>query len=172
MIRRKLFIATAITAAVAITGCDQRASSPTAPSSAATITANQSVGVSSSEESSRSGTLHMVKSCAQYTGLAGSFCTITSSDLKEMPAGTRIVYASALVGGVLDSDLYADPPGKGKSIAFGHVVLDLTISPPSGLVTFSGGTGKFKHFSATISVTPVSGFDWNWDGPYSFGKGN
>jgi hypothetical protein len=96
---------------------------------------------------------------------------ITGSDLEEIPAGSKVVYATALVGGKLDSDLSVYPPGPGNSIAFGHVMLDLTISPPRGLVTLSGGTGRFTHFHAVIDVTPLIGGaprSWNWVGPYSF----
>jgi hypothetical protein len=111
----------------------------------------------------------MTKACPEYTGLPGSFCTIPSSDLKEMPAGSRVVYAGTLTNGRLDSDLY-DPPGPGNNRAFGHVILDLTVMPPHGVITFSGGTGKFTHFTATIQVARLVGVPktWTWDGPYSF----
>ena len=97
--------------------------------------------------SPRSGELHVTKNCSHYTGAAGSFCTITSSNLNAIKAGSRVVYASAAgapTPGVLDSDLVIDGPG--NNTAFGHVVLDL--STLSGVVTFSGGTGEFTHFQA------------------------
>jgi hypothetical protein len=113
--------------------------------------------------------LHVTKECSEYKGLPGSFCTITSSNLKQIEVGSRVVYANALVDGKLDSDLILDPPGPGNNIAFGHVTLDLTTTPARGLVTFSGGTGKFRHFQATVVVSLLNGGpDWNWDGPYSF----
>jgi hypothetical protein len=113
--------------------------------------------------------LHVTKECSEYTGLPGSFCTITSSNLKQIEVGSRVVYANALVDGKLDSDLILDPPGPGNNIAFGHVTLDLTTTPARGLVTFSGGTGKFRHFQATVVVSLLNGGpDWSWDGPYSF----
>ena len=112
----------------------------------------------------------MTKGCSTYTGLPGSYCTILSSDLKEIEAGSKVVYAGSLVNGKLDSDLILNPPGPGNNIASGHVVLDLTTTPPSGLVTFSGGTGQFTHFKATIAVTPLNpaARSWNWDGQFSF----
>src|SRR2546425_9165702 len=48
-----------------------------------------------SESSPRSGALHVTKECSQYTRLAGGFCTITSSNLKDIEVGTRVVYAVA-----------------------------------------------------------------------------
>jgi hypothetical protein len=176
MIRRRrllatAFIATAFIATAFIAGCDNQQStvSPTAPSTA-TSTADPSETAPSFLAAERTGTLHMTKACTEYTGLPGSFCTIASSDLKQIPAGSRVVYAGTLAAGRLDSDLYLDPPGPGNNRAFGHVLLDLTVTPPHGVVTFSGGTGKFTHFNATIQVTPLVGVarTWNWDGPYSF----
>jgi hypothetical protein len=32
----------------------------------------------------RSGDLHVTKECSEYKGLAGDFCTITSSNLEEI----------------------------------------------------------------------------------------
>jgi hypothetical protein len=115
----------------------------------------------------RSGTLHVTKECSQYTGAAGSFCTITSSNLNAIKVGSRVVYASAAnpAAGVLDSDLVIDGPGANS--AFGHVVLDL--STLSGVVTLSGGTGEFTHFHAgPITVACPAFPNCSWDGPYSF----
>jgi hypothetical protein len=172
MNRRRGLVAVAFIASAVIAGCDNQPStlSPTSPSTRAASTADQSGTASSSLAAERTGTLHMTKTCPQYTGLPGSFCTIPSSDLKEMPAGSRVVYAGPLANGRLDSDLYLDPPGPGNNRAFGHVLLDLTVTPPHGVITFSGGTGKFTHFNATIQVAPLVGVpkSWTWDGSYSF----
>jgi hypothetical protein len=122
--------------------------------------------------SARSGALHVTKNCVDYNPLvAGSFCTITSSNLNAIKAGSRVVYASAadLTAGVLDSDLVIDGPGNNN--AFGHVVLDF--STLSGVVTFSGGTGEFTHFHAGPIAVACPGFpDCSWDGPYSFSPPN
>jgi hypothetical protein len=170
MIRSRLLSAT-VAAMIGISACDGHGSSlPTAPSISATISPI-AIGASPSfsKSSSRRGVLHATKECSEYRGLPGSFCTITSSNLKQIEVGSRVVYASAPANGKLDSDLILDLPGPGNNIAFGHVTLDLTTTPPHGLVTFSGGTGKFRHFQATVVVSPLNGGpDWNWDGPYSF----
>jgi hypothetical protein len=116
--------------------------------------------------SSRSGELHVTKNCRDYTLAAGSFCTITSSNLNAIKVGSRVVYASAanLAAGVLDSDLVIEGPGANS--AFGHVKLDL--STLSGVVTFSGGTGEFAHFRAGPLEVACPAFpDCSWDGPYS-----
>jgi hypothetical protein len=119
----------------------------------------------------RSGTLHVTKECSQYNGGAGEFCTITSSNINAIKPGSRVVYASALGGGGLDSDLTIYGPGNNR--AHGHVVLDLSAFPLIvGEITLSGGTGEFTHFHAGPIVVVC---DWahnypncSWDGPYSF----
>jgi hypothetical protein len=120
----------------------------------------------------RSGALHVTKNCSHYTGAAGSFCTITSSNLNAIKVGSRVVYTSAAgdpTPGLLESDLVIDGPGNNG--AFGHVVLNL--STLSGVVTLSGGTGKFTHFHAgPITVACPAFPDCSWDGPYSFSPPN
>jgi hypothetical protein len=108
----------------------------------------------------------VTKECSQYTGAAGSFCTITSSNLNAIKVGSKIVYASAdgdPTPGMLDSNVIIDGPG--NNTAYGHVVLsDLT---NTGVVTFWGGTGVFAHFHAGPIVV-ICTIDCTWDGPYSF----
>jgi len=120
------------------------------------------------EDFPRAGTFHAEKNCDQYSGLAGGFCTITVSTLKQIPVGSRVVYAKAanFTTGVLDTDIILYPPGPGNNIAFGHVVLNLVTK--IGTATFSGGTGKFQHFSASVVITYLNGRNWAWDGWYSF----
>jgi hypothetical protein len=112
----------------------------------------------------RAGILNVTKECSQYHGQAGEFCTITSSNLKAIPAGSKVVYASAAGDGVLDSDLVVYT--RGANAAYGHVVLDLTTF--TGTVTFSGGTGQFKKFSASVAVSPLGGPNFGWVGSYSY----
>jgi len=118
----------------------------------------------------RSGDIHIVKECSEFQGQAGGFCTITSSSVPAIPAGTRVIYISALADPytVLDTDIVLDPPGPGNNMAFGHVVLNLVTG--TGLVTFSGGTGVFTFFQATADVSYPGGYDWAWEGTYSFGS--
>jgi hypothetical protein len=129
--------------------------------------AKSAVTAASSE---RSGPLHITKECSQDTGLAGGFCTITSSNLKEIKVGTRVVYASASAAdGSLNSDITLYPPDKSNNLIFGHV--DLPPNNKPGPVWLSGGTGKFKHFQARaiVSMLTPDGINWAWDGWYSFG---
>jgi hypothetical protein len=115
----------------------------------------------------RSGDLHVTKECPDYHGLAGEICTITSSNIPEIKPGMRVVYASSadFFTLSLDSDLVIDGPGRND--AFGHVVLDLTDF--TGVVTLSGGTGRFSHFHAGPLAVACPEFpDCSWDGTYAF----
>jgi hypothetical protein len=118
--------------------------------------------------SERSGALHVIKECSAYDPTtAGSFCTIRSSNINAIRAGMSVVYASAadLNTGRLDSDLVIEGPG--HNAAFGHVVLDLHTL--SGVVTLSGGTGRFTHFHAGPLTVACPAFPvCSWDGPYTF----
>lgn len=119
-----------------------------------------------SAASARSGDLHVTKECSAYTGAAGDFCTITSSNLKAIAVGSRVVYTSAadLVTLTVDSDvvLHAGP----GNTAFGHCTASLVTG--LGTCTFSGGTGKFTWFHARVDVSPLGGPSFAWDGTYSF----
>jgi hypothetical protein len=106
----------------------------------------------------------VTKECSVYSGQAGDFCTITSSNLKAIEVGSRVVYAAAAVAGSLDSDVVLIV-GPGNT-AFGHCRLDLGTGV--GLCTFSGGTGKFTSFHARVDVSYVGGPNFAWNGTYTF----
>jgi hypothetical protein len=114
--------------------------------------------------SPRSGDLHVAKDCSDYNFGAGDHCTIQWSSLNAIDRGMHVVYASAAGADGLDSDLVLDGPGNND--ANGHVTLDFQTL--SGVVTFSGGTGRFQGFHARVDVTYVGGTLWRWDGTYSF----
>ena len=78
---------------------------------------------STSTGAARSGILHLTKECSEYTGKAGSFCTVVSSNFDAIPAGSVIVYEEAdTADGGSDTDLVINPPT--GDVAYGHVVLD------------------------------------------------
>lgn len=112
--------------------------------------------------SPRSGALHVTKECSQYNFQAGSFCTITSSNIPQIKAGMQVVYLQAFGQNGLDSDIVLSR-GHG-SAAFGHVVLNAT----TARVTFSGGKGAFAGFDAEADVSVDTAGVWHWDGTYSF----
>jgi hypothetical protein len=113
----------------------------------------------------QSGALHVTKECSQYDGTAGSFCTITSSNVNTIKRGMRVVYREAPGdNGVLDTDIVLSS-GHGVS-ASGHVVLNLATA--KGAVTLSGGVGRFKRFQADAVVSVDSAGIWHWDGTYRF----
>ena len=169
MIRRRRMVATAFIATAFIAGCDNQQStvSPTAPSTFAASTADQSGTAPSLSAATRTGTLHMTKECSEYTGQAGSFCTLKSSNLAAIKVDSKVFYDQALgtPAGLLDSNVVLDA-GDGNR-AFGRCTLDLSTN--LGLCTFSDGTGEFTGFSARVDVDCRAGFlACRWDGTYSF----
>src|SRR5204863_1876991 len=45
----------------------------------------------------RHGKVRITKECSHYTGGAGSYCTITSSNVAEIPLGSTVYYTQAAV---------------------------------------------------------------------------
>ena len=127
---------------------------------------NSSASADRKGASPRSGALHITKNCRENTGLAGAFCTISSSNIEQIPIGSKVFYLAADGPEFGDSDIILEPPGPGANRAFGHCYVDfITLE---GLCTLSGGNGVFKWIVATADVSYLGGFDWAWDGTYSF----
>jgi len=121
-------------------------------------------GASGSGSSMRTRTLHVTKECSEYNGGAGSFCTITSSNTRKIPVGTRVYYdqAAGIPAGMLDSNVVLDA-GNGNR-AVGRCTLDFATS--LGLCTFSDGIGTLAGFHARVAVDCTA--ECRWDGPYGF----
>src|SRR5207248_6449862 len=120
--------------------------------------------------SERSGNLHVVKECSQYNYTAGSFCTITASNVGPIEVNSKVYYdqAAGTPAGLLDSNVVLDA-GAGNR-AFGRCSVEL--STFAGLCTFSDGTGQFAGFQARINVTYLGGPNYGWNGTYSFSSGH
>jgi len=116
-----------------------------------------------STSATRTGTMHVTKECSEYTGEAGAFCTVASSDFDGIPVGSKVVYAEAMTSSGLDTDIVVNTPD-GDSIN-GHVVLDGATQ--TGTVTLSGGTGQLASLTADLVVSPMGEPNYSWDGSYS-----
>jgi hypothetical protein len=115
-----------------------------------------------------SGDLHVTKECSQFTGKAGGYCTITSSNLAAIKVGSKVIYMTDYnAAGFLNADVFLDA-GAGN-MAVGHCTLN---AANLGLCTFSAGTGQFAGFQARVDVSPFSSspteVNYHWDGTYSF----
>ena len=120
-----------------------------------------------SASSVKKGELHVTKECSEWTGAAGEFCTITSSNLAAIEVGSKVFYdlAAGIPTGLLDSNVVLDA-GNGNR-AVGRCTLDLGTG--LGLCTFSDGTGQFAGFHARLDVSDATdGVNYHWDGTYSF----
>lgn len=105
--------------------------------------------------SARRGALHLAKECSVYTGRAGSYCTITRSNLREIAIGSRefALKDADSATNTLDSDgvLYA----RDGNLALNHcMIFDLTATTGRiGDCTFAGGIGQLKGFHAKVVVS-------------------
>jgi hypothetical protein len=166
MIVRRLLIATGIAASVI--GCERTPSSPS------TSELNPGPATASASSSTRSGAFHVTKECSTYQGNIGDFCTITESNVAEIQKGSRVYYFAKLdfadPSGFItyDGDIQVHAPG---NVAYGHCVLTDFVHA-IGVCVLSGGTGRFRNFSANAVVSgdtenPVVA---HWDGTYGFGR--
>jgi hypothetical protein len=120
--------------------------------------------VSASEE--RNGHLQIQKNCEAYNRKAGGHCTVTMSNLAEIPSGSNIYYDQDLgiPAGLLDSNIVLDAGNGNRGV--GRCTLD--IATGLGLCTFSDGTGKLAGFTARVNVSFLGGPMWAFDGTYKF----
>jgi hypothetical protein len=123
--------------------------------------------LSASDERTRS--LQVTKECSEYTFQAGSFCTITASNLARIKVGSRIYYdqPAGIPEGMLDSNVVLDA-GNNKDRAVGRCTLD--VATGLGLCTFSDGMGRFEGFRARVRVSTADGVNWKWEGTYSIDR--
>jgi hypothetical protein len=114
----------------------------------------------------REGTVQITKDCTSYTGKAGSSCTITSSNIAELPTGTVVYYLQRanIVPGLLDSNVILDA-GNGNR-ATGRCTFDLNSF--TGLCQFTDGTGQLAGFEARVDVAATTLPSYSWSGPYHF----
>ena len=136
----------------------------------------------------RNGHLHIVKDCKGESGQPGTdFCTIVSSNLPELPAGTRIFYNVPPGGPDVPQGPIAGLAGPGyfdtnifvfvneKRWAVGRCTGPNNINTPGrvGLCTLTDGVGRLAGFAARVNVTwtdnqEPDGLLFDWVGTYSF----
>jgi hypothetical protein len=116
--------------------------------------------------SPRSGDLVVAKECSGFVPANDPpYCMITSSNLAAIPEGAKIFYLDpAGLGTATGGAVVLDPPKPGNNKAFGMCFLG---SNPMHC-EFSGGTGKFTWFHASVVVTVDNEGLWHWAGTYSF----
>lgn len=110
---------------------------------------------------------HLDKTCVKDVG-----CTIVSSDLAAIPAGTLITYT--LIGD--GSTLQKNATFKTKDgSASGFCDFNHDGKPLAAQCTFLSGTGALTGFHLVADVTLTGDGKsqasvWHWDGTYWFGK--
>jgi hypothetical protein len=115
------------------------------------------------------GNFALTKTCE-----SNRLCTVESSNLEAIPAGTHITYTYNGDG----SDGLAYPT---ITVEGGTASGVCDWKQPSGGVlakcTFGKGTGSLARFNLEVDVTVVGDPNdpasvWHWDGTYSFGNGD
>jgi hypothetical protein len=118
----------------------------------------------------RSGDLVVAKECSGFAPTNNPpYCQITSASLKQIEVDSKIFYLDPNgLGTPAGGAVVLDLPGPGNNRAFGRCFLG---GDPMHC-EFSGGTGKFTWFHASVVVT-VTGAGtptelWHWVGTYDF----
>jgi hypothetical protein len=114
-------------------------------------------------EHDRDATLHIVKDCAMESGVAGSdYCEIVSSNVPELPRGTRIYYdlspgPTAGAAGFSDTNIFIFVSDSRWAVGRCTVPNDIFSDRKRGLCTVSDGVGKLAGFTARIVVAYTPG---------------
>jgi hypothetical protein len=132
-------------------------------------------GLAGDPGSRRTGDVHIIKECSHYTGAAGSYCTITESNVAELPTGSLVNYdqgiyvpaSGSFPRGLLDSNVVLDA-GNGNA-AIGRCTLNGANN--LGVCTFTDGTGNLAGFHARVNIAPTTGAYYSWIGTYHFAEG-
>jgi hypothetical protein len=111
----------------------------------------------------KKGQLHVTKNCSEFTGTAGTFCTITSSNLAQIKVGSKVFYdqAANIPTGMLDSNAVLNVgPG---DWAVGRCTLDL--STTSRTVHLLGRNGRPRGVQCSRRCIAISGrrYQLGWD---------
>jgi hypothetical protein len=117
--------------------------------------------------SPRGGDLVVAKECSGFVPTNNPpYCQITASSLRQIEVGSKIFYLNPDgLGASTGGAVVLDVPGPGNNKAFGTCFLG---DPDAMHCEFSGGTGKFTWFHASVVVTVDSDGLWHWAGTYHF----
>lgn len=124
---------------------------------------------SASASDVRRGRIHLIKDCSGKTAEPGSFCVVTSANLPEIVAGSKVFYFQSPIPstGLQDSNVVLDAGDANRAV--GRCTLDLVTR--IALCTFSEGTGTFIGFHARINGSPgTDATNYHWDGTYHFSR--
>ena len=149
-------------------------------------------GGPASAQNGRNGQIHIVKDCGKEvipplgSAPGSDFCVIVSSNLPELPAGTRIHYGlddgpKEGAKGFFDQNIFvyvSDSQWAVGRCTGPNDFTDIPLPDKAGLCTLSDGRGALAGLSTRMVVTylPVPGdataggdtLLFRWDGTYSF----
>src|SRR5215212_4884070 len=120
----------------------------------------------------RNGQVHIVKDCGMESGVPGSdFCTIVTSNLPELPAGTKIYYdlspGPTAGPGYFDNNIFVFVNTSQWAVGRCTGPNDINTPGKEGLCTLSDGVGPLAGFASRMKVTYHPGGNgalFGWDG--------
>ena len=113
--------------------------------------------------------IHLVKDCSMFSGDIPSVCSISQSDIGEIPIGSSISYTGPVVNGSYFLSSFVTVDAGGGSTATGYCIFDTqAVLDNTGLCTFWTGTGGLSGFTAILHVTIDASGLWHLDGTYHF----
>lgn len=132
-------------------------------------------------EEGRGGRVRIVKDCGDEQPIpGGDFCVIVSSNVPQLPAGTRIYYElsdSPTPGpGYFDNNIFVFVNANQWAVGRCTGPNDFVTTPRrEGLCTLTDGVGELAGIFARMKVTHLpggSGLLFAWDGRYTFDGGD
>jgi hypothetical protein len=113
--------------------------------------------------------ISLSKECSAFGGKVGDHCTITASDLKQIPVGSVAIYYGPVLGPAIISSSVVLDAGNGNT-ASGYCNVDLS-GAPVGMCAFVAGSGSLAGFQSILKVTVGPDGTWHWDGTYHLPAG-
>jgi hypothetical protein len=108
--------------------------------------------------------ISLAKECSSFAGQVGDHCTLTASDLQQIPVGSVAIYYGPVLGPAIISSSVVLDAGDGNT-ASGYCNVDLS-GEPVGMCAFVGGSGSLAGFQSILKVTVDADGTWHWIGTY------
>jgi len=108
--------------------------------------------------------LAMTKECSSFAGQVGDHCTIVTSNVAAIPAGSLAIYYGPILEATFISSSVVLVAGDGDT-AVGYCSVGPS-GTPLGMCSFTGGSGSLAGFRAIAAVTVDAQGIWSWDGFY------
>jgi hypothetical protein len=114
--------------------------------------------------------ISLAQECSTFGGQVGDHCSITASDLEQIPVGSLAIYYGPVLGPAIISSSVVLDAGNGNT-ASGYCNVDLS-GAPAGMCAFVAGSGSLAGFQSILQVTVDADGTWHWVGTYHLPTGS